>query len=214
MTSPAPAEAQVLAVLEQSKSLGFLGPGPVERHVAHSRGFAAALLAAGGGGRALVDLGSGGGIPGLALAATGDWPHVTLVDSSARRCRFLESAVEDLMLGSTVGVVEAQAEQLGRRVEWRQQVPAVVMRSFGPPSCSAECAAPLLAVGGIAVVSDPPDAEEAGDRWPSEALLALGMVREQAGVWEGFHFTCLRQVEPCPDRYPRQPAAVRKRPLF
>ena len=45
-------------------------------------------------------------------------------------------------------------------------------RSFGPPAATAECAAPLLAVGGLLVVSEPPDGP---DRWPADALAALGL---------------------------------------
>ena len=71
--APAPPrgpESSLVAILEESRALGFLGPGPVEGHLPHSLAFAAAVEDPPA--RA-VDLGAGGGLPGLVLAAL-IWP--------------------------------------------------------------------------------------------------------------------------------------------
>jgi 16S rRNA (guanine527-N7)-methyltransferase len=75
---------------------------------------------------------------------------------------------------------------------------------------TAECAAPLLAVGGLLVVSEPPD----GRRWPASALEPLGMAVEGMVRGAAGTFQRLRQVTPCPDRYPRRVGIPAKRPLF
>ena len=80
----------------------------------------------------------------------------------------------------------------------------------------AECAAPLLRPGGWLVVSEPPPTgpdEDPGGRWPAESLRQLGL--EPADVVHGdFEFRTLRQIEPCPERFPRRNGVPAKRPLF
>lgn len=197
-------------VLQEARSLGFLGPGPVEGHVEHARGFLQAV------GTELpsrvVDLGSGAGLPGLILALA--WPAVTVVllDSSERRTLFLAQAAERLGISSNVVVARARAEEAGRDPGWRGKADLVVARSFGPPSVTAECAAPLLQVGGRLIVSEPP--EEGGARWPSDGLAQLGL--RAAGRFEQAfcRFQILRQESMCPMDFPRRVGIPEKRLLF
>jgi 16S rRNA (guanine527-N7)-methyltransferase len=81
-------------------------PGLWERHFLDSAQLAFHVEA----GRRWLDFGSGGGFPGLVLAAM-DWGQVTLVEAIAKKCRFLETVVADLGLGNAV-VVNARVEAL------------------------------------------------------------------------------------------------------
>jgi 16S rRNA (guanine527-N7)-methyltransferase len=197
----------VRAWLERSRAVGFLGPGPVDDHIVHATGFAAALGAVPA---QVLDLGSGGGVPGLVLAET--WPATAfvLLDSSKRRTSILAEAVDALGWADRVRVVRARAEVAGRDPTLRGTFDAVVSRSFGPPSATAECAAPFLAHGGRGVVSEPP---EDNRRWSDAGMAALGLVIEARHV-DGAHFVVLRQVGPCPVRYPRRDGVPFKRPLW
>src|SRR5690349_18326055 len=94
-------------VLERSRALGFLGPGPIEAQRTHAEAFLAALAPGPG---TIVDLGSGGGVPGLVVADARRDCHVVLLDATAKRCRFLEWAVTALELDATVA--EGRAEEL------------------------------------------------------------------------------------------------------
>lgn len=255
---PASSE-QLLEALGEARSLGFLGPGPVERHLAHALGFASALSAddagsvgqagqagqagepgparpapsdegpatgeggrlAGGGvpgrrpcpGRA-VDLGSGGGVPGLVLALVWPTTALVLVEGGARRAGFLEQMARRLGVDDRVRVDGRRAEEVGRDPAMRGGADVVVARSFAPPAVTAECAAPLLSVGGRLVVSEPPEAEQAGSRrWPGSGLAELGMGSPRI-VRVGFGYLVAEQVSPCPDRYPRRVGIPAKRPLF
>jgi 16S rRNA (guanine527-N7)-methyltransferase len=156
----------------------------------------------------VVDLGSGGGVPGLVLAVARPDLEILLVDSMERRCAFLSEAVGALGLPRTQ-VVHSRAEDLGRS-DLRETVDAVVARSFGPPAVTAECAAPLLRVGGRLVVSEPPDA---GPRWPEDGLALLGL-RLGARSAAPPVMQVVEQVHPCPDDYPRRVGLPAKRPLF
>ncbi len=196
-------------VLERQRARGVLGADQVTQLRTHSRGFATALGAVPD--RAL-DLGSGGGVPGLVLAAE-RWPSTDLVllDASQRRCTYLELAVTQLGLPRVV-VRWARAEAAGRDEALRGRLDAVVARSFGPPAVVAECAAPLLAVGGALAVSEPP--EGADRRWDETALARLGLEHEVSDRIDGSWFTRLRQVRPCPNIYPRRVGLPTRRPLF
>lgn len=179
----------------------------------HALGFAEAWAAGTGqaafAGRA-VDLGSGGGLPGLALALC--WPRSrwTLLDSHGRAATFLHEAADQLELTERVRVVLGRAEDHGRQPDARGQAELVVARGFGPPAVTAECAAPLLAVGGHLVVSEPP---EPGDRWPAAGLALLGLEPGPL-VNMGASYRVLVQAQPCPEAYPRRTGVPAKRPFF
>lgn len=202
--------ASLETVLEEAREQGFLGPGPVEGHIEHAAGFVQAVGTPHP--QRVVDLGSGGGVPGLVVAFA--WPDagIYLLDGSERRALFLAGAATALGLSDRVVVGHARAEEAGRDPHWRGRADLVVARSFGPPAVTAECAAPLLCIGGRLVVSEPPT--EPGDRWPADALAALGM-RPVSRFEQAFsRFQILRQEQPCPDAYPRRVGIPAKRPLF
>ena len=197
----------LLEVLERARRLGVLGPGPVLDHVSHAEGFIAALedLAEGS---LVIDLGSGGGVPGLVIAEARPDLRVVLLDSLERRVALLAEAIVALNWEGRVVAELARAEDTGRSPQWRAQVDAVTARSFGPPATVAECAAPLLRINGVLVVSEPP---EETDRWPADGLAPLGLLDEGSPV-PGMRR--LRQVSFCPDIYPRRVGMPAKRPLF
>lgn len=197
----------LLEVLERARRLGVLGPGPVIDHVDHAEGFIASLGEVEQG-ALVVDLGSGGGVPGLVIAEARPDLQVVLLDSLERRIALLDEAVVTLGWQGRVRTELARAEDTGRSPEWRGQVAAVTARSFGPPATVAECAAPLLRVGGVLVVSEPPGESH---RWPQEGLALLGLVDEGSPV-PGMRR--LRQTECCGEAYPRRVGLPAKRPLF
>ena len=197
---------RLLAQLERARALGFLGPGPVSEHLAHAQGFVDALAETTG---RIIDLGSGGGIPGLVVATARPDLALVLLDATGKRCRFLESAVAELGYGSRVEVIEGRAEAVGRS-SLRGVADAVLARSFGPPAVTAECAAPLLRVAGRLVVSEPPGP---GRRWPAGELLRLGL-RPLEHVAGPPAMQILEQLHPCPEAYPRRDGVPAKRPLF
>lgn len=192
-------------MLEESQRRGFLGTVPLENHLVNAERFASAI---GDPPSRLMDLGSGGGLPGLVLIA--QWPETDflLLDASQRRCQFLKEAVAHL--GRTdVKVIEGRAEEVARQPELRHHYPVVTARSFGPPAVTAECASGFLAEGGVLFTSEPPN-PDSGDRWVAPGLAQLGMSFE-ASV-DGI--ATIRQLESCGDRWPRRNGVPTKRPLF
>lgn len=203
----------LLAVLEEARELGFLGPGPVERQHRHAVDLAQAI---GGGAGRVLDLGSGGGLPGLVLFER--WPTASgvLLDARRRRCEFLSRAVAALGLSARVDVRCGRAEVLARDLGLRGAFDLVVARSFGPPPVTAECAVAFLREGGDLVVTEPPspDATTMSERWPAESLARLGFgpVDELRSGATGAVRLRLRQ--PVDERWPRRDGVPAKRPLW
>jgi 16S rRNA (guanine527-N7)-methyltransferase len=199
----------LLQVLTRAQVLGFLGPGAIQPHIEHAERFLAAWT--GDPPAHALDLGAGGGLPGLVLALR--WPASkwTYLDANQRRTVFLAEAVVDLDLLDRVDVERGRAEEAGQDSRFRARFDLVTARSFGPPAVTAECAAPFLRPGGTLIVSEPPDELMDGvDRWDVAGLAQLGLARER----RAHGCQVLRQVEPCPSRYPRRVGIPNKRPLF
>lgn len=199
--------------LWRSRELGFLGPGPVEDHIRHALAFASAVT---GAPARAIDIGAGGGLPGLVLAVE-VWPecHWTFLDSQRKRMAFLEEVVHDLGLTERVDVVTERAEVFGREAEHRDAYDLVVARSFGPPAVTAECSSPLLRAGGSLVVSEPPEPSE--ERWPAEGLAEVGFGIARQFVDPGpppTHLVVMTRNTEAKDRYPRRVGIPSKRPIF
>jgi 16S rRNA (guanine527-N7)-methyltransferase len=220
----------VLELLGRARDLGFLGPGPLDQQVVHALGFAAAVEAQDPGGPppgSVLDLGSGGGLPGLLLVERWSEATATLLDAAERRTTFLAEGVRALGWSDRVTVVRERAEVAGHEIRLRGTFDLVVARSFGLPAVTAECAAPFLRPGGLLVVSEPPGSAAAPPRplgpesgpgresirWPRDGVGIVGL--EPVGEWRGqFGYRVLRQVRSCPDAYPRRVGIPAKRPLY
>ena len=207
MVADPPAAAWVDVLLEiwrvgQGRSM--VGPGDPRVHLERALAVAGAVDVPPA--RAL-DLGSGAGIPGLALA--GLWPQScwVLLDAANRRVELLRDAVARLGWGDRVAVVHGRAEELGRDPAHREVYDLVTSRSFGPPAVTAECGGSFVRVGGHLLVTEPPIE---GDRWALDGLEPLGLVPERrvAGV------QVLRRTRELDERYPRRSGVPAKRPLF
>jgi 16S rRNA (guanine527-N7)-methyltransferase len=162
----------------------------------------------------VCDLGSGAGLPGLPLAIARPDADVSLVESNARKCEFIERAADACGLDN-VAVVNARAE------EWREgldRCDLITARALGPLDVVVEYAAPLLRVGGTLVVwrgARDADAEAAGER----AAARLGLapeeplpVRPYAGAVRR-HLHVMSKVRDTPSGFPRRTGVARKRPL-
>ncbi len=196
-------------MLESARACGLLGPGPIQGHIRHADVFIAAVETIPS---ALLDLGSGAGVPGLVLARAWPTTAIVLLDSAARRGAFLEGAVAHLGLGEHVRVVVARAEVAGRDASLRGRFDVVTSRSFGPAAVTAECGAAFLAPAGLLLVSEPPGAP--AERWPPAGLAALGLVDEGVTATAGAHVRRLRRNRPLADSVPRRDGIPAQRPLF
>jgi 16S rRNA (guanine527-N7)-methyltransferase len=195
------------AVLEDGQRRGAIGPGSIDVAVAQALDFFAGVHPQPG--WRCVDLGSGGGLPGLPLALAHPTTTWVLLDAWEARVEALQRAIRALGLGDRVEALHARAEDAGRG-RLRRAADVVVARSFATPAVTAECAAPLLRDGGLLAVS----VVRGEDRWPDSGVPTLGLT--PLATWEtafGTYRLLIRRG-PLDDRFPRRPAAQRRSPLF
>jgi 16S rRNA (guanine527-N7)-methyltransferase len=164
-----------------------------------------------------LDIGSGGGYPGLPLAVALPARRALLVESVGKKARFLDAAVEVAGLRGRVSVAATRAETLAADPHHRGHWQAVTVRAVAEMSGLVELALPLLRVGGLLVAWKRSPAEE-------ELARAQGAVHELRGrlvrleqvTVQGLEDHVLAVVEKIgetPAQYPRDPAARRRRPL-
>jgi 16S rRNA (guanine527-N7)-methyltransferase len=166
---------------------------------------------------AIVDVGSGAGLPGLPLAAALPSARVDLVESVGRKAEWIAAAAGAMGLRNA-RAVPARIEDWGA-AEGRAAYDVAVVRAVDALPVLAEYAAPLLRSGGVMVAwkrNLDPDELERGVR----AAKALGMTSEGFGgtdderlAWTDTRLVVFRQAGPLPDGYPRRSGRARKRPL-
>jgi 16S rRNA (guanine527-N7)-methyltransferase len=197
--------------LEESRARGFLGPQPLDPQILHAEGFGLCWDAIRPSPpNSFLDLGSGGGLPGLVLLERWRCSAVFL-DSMIKRSHFLAEVLD--WPDSPEGVVvTARAEQAARWPEFDEAFELVTARSFGPPAVTAECAVRFLKIGGVLVVSEPPDDSETG-RWSPSGLGQLGL-RDLGRTRHGSAFRVLVKEKATAPRFPRESGVPKKKPLF
>ena len=99
----------------------------------------------------IVDLGSGGGFPGIPLAAALPADRALLIDSIGKKVRFLATVVDAVGLGDHVAAEPARAESLAASRADRGQWPAVTARGVGRLAELVELAFPILQPGGVLI---------------------------------------------------------------
>lgn len=157
-------DAELVAALESSRRLGMLGRAPVEDVITHSARFVAALASTRG---QVVDLGTGGGVPGLVIARARPDLLMVLVDRRATRTDHVSRLVHRLGLADRVRVLTTDAVSLAKLLPRRTA--AVVARGFGPPTAVMRSARAILGIDGLLLVSAPPPGRS-GHRWCAELV--------------------------------------------
>jgi 16S rRNA (guanine527-N7)-methyltransferase len=146
----------------------------------------------------IVDVGSGGGAPGIPLAAALPQREVTLLESSRRKCAFLERWAGEL---PNLRVVCGRAEE-----QPVDTFGVALAKALAPPPVAAEWCLPLVAPGGAAVLFVGPSADAVRVAAVAEQL-AAELVESPPGLF------VLRKRGPTPPGFPRRPGIARKRPL-
>jgi 16S rRNA (guanine527-N7)-methyltransferase len=144
----------------------------------------------------IVDVGSGGGVPGIPLAFSLPDRDVTLLEANGRKCDFLREWAPP-----NAAVVHGRAEE-----QETDRYGVVVAKALAPPPVAAEWCLPLVRTGGVVVLWAGPSAD-ADHVARVAARLASELVDGPAG------FLVLRKLGPTPEGFPRRPGVARKRPL-
>ena len=163
-----------------------------------------------------IDLGSGGGFPGLPLAIALPAARALLVESVAKKVRFLDTVADAVELGGRVETYPGRAETLARDPTHRERWPAVTARAVASLAGVAELAFPLLEPGGIVVAWKRGDIDaELAAAQRALAPLGGGTLDTRAVAvrsLRGHVLVLIRKDGRTPDAFPRDPARRRRSP--
>ncbi len=158
----------------------------------------------------LIDIGSGGGLPGIPLALATGVP-VVLVDAVAKKAAFLRRALGELGLAGEA--IAERAERLGHDPAFRERFRVATARAVSSAPAVAELTVPFLAVGGKVLMQR--GALEASERQAVEdagPILGCRLVEERLLVGER-RVLVLEKFAETPPRFPRRDGIPAKRPL-
>ncbi len=165
----------------------------------------------------VVDIGTGGGFPGLPLALVCPIWTVTLMDATRKKIAALEQVSAQLGL-ENVRFLADRAEQVGHQPLYRESFDLALLRAVGPTNTCAEYALPLLNLGGQAILYR-------GQWSPQEetSLMAIlprlgGKLREVRAMTTPLtqgvrHNVIIDKISRTPDKFPRLPGIPAKSPL-
>jgi len=144
----------------------------------------------------VIDVGSGGGVPGIPLAVSLPNREVTLLEANGRKCEFLRA-----WSPPNARVLQGRAEEQETDVYG-----VAVAKALAPPPVAAEWCLPLVRPGGAAVLWIGPTADTARVARVAERV-GGELTEDRDGL------LVLRKLRPTPEGFPRRTGVARKRPL-
>ncbi|MCC6977611.1 MAG: 16S rRNA (guanine(527)-N(7))-methyltransferase RsmG [Candidatus Melainabacteria bacterium] len=164
----------------------------------------------------LVDVGAGGGFPGVILAIALDELKVSLVEATAKKCRFLEMADDLLKLKNPITVVNGRAEELGVLEDYRGGFDMATARAVGSTALVSELLVPLLKVGGFALLQKTKSQLDQEMSIAEKRLKEMGAgVEEMVNIEPGNDETervvlVLKKLSETPAGYPRPWSRIKR----
>ncbi len=166
-------------------------------------------------GASIIDVGTGAGFPGLAIAIARPDCRVTLLEAMQKRCQFLRAVCEGAGLANVL-VIQDRAEVLGRAADHRERYDRAVARAVAPLNVLCEYLLPFVKPGGMALCwKGPSAAEEMADG--AFAAQTMGgemgdiMVLPFGGARHGI--VPIQKIRETLPQYPRKNGIPAKRPL-
>ncbi len=165
----------------------------------------------------VIDIGTGGGFPGVPVTIAVPNCKITLMDSTRKKIIFLEKILSELGLTNAETLI-GRAEEIGQQSQHRQSYDLALIRAVGSASVCAEYALPLLKQGGLAVVYR--------GNWTEDETVALeNALKQLGGIIESIekfttplsastrHCLYLRKVATTPFKFPRSAGIRTQKPL-
>jgi len=165
----------------------------------------------------LIDIGTGGGFPGLPLKIYNEGLKVTLLDSLNKRIAFLKEVIEALGL-KDIEAIHGRAEEFGRKEDFREQYDISISRAVASLNTLSEYCIPFVKVGGYFVSMKGPDVEDELREAERGIKILGGKIVEVATVKiplsDIVHtLIIIEKIKETPTKYPRAGGKPKKNPL-
>ncbi len=166
-------------------------------------------------GARVLDVGTGAGFPSIPLLITRPDLDMTMIDSTAKKLKYVASAVESL--GLNAEVLHTRAEEAGQNKEYREKYDIVCSRAVAALNVLCEYCLPFVKVGGVFLAMKGAKAqEEIADAKAAIKTLGGKIVDEKSfTLSDGGERTIvvIKKISQVPPKYPRVSAQIAKKPL-
>lgn len=170
-----------------------------------------------GGKKKIIDVGTGGGFPGLPLKIYNEELEVTLLDSLNKRIIFLNEVINALGL-SKIQAIHGRAEELGRKEEYREQYDICISRAVASLDTLSEYCMPFVKKGGHFISMKRPDVDEELVRSEKGIKILGGKIVDkiiltlpQSDIQHSL--IIIEKIEETPTKYPRAGGKPKNNPL-
>ena len=168
--------------------------------------------------RRFLDVGAGGGFPGLPLKIAFPTIKLVLLEATAKKAVFLRHLTQKLGLND-IDLVVGRAEEFAHQAQYRQRFDFVLSRAVAQLPVLAELTLPFCAIGGWLIAQKKGDINGEIDR-ATKAIETLGggqsLVKriELDELSDERYLVIINKIAPTPDKYPRRPGMPTKRPIL
>lgn len=169
------------------------------------------------GNKKIIDIGTGGGFPGLPLKIMNEDLQVSLLDSLNKRIIFLQEVIDQLGL-KTIEAIHGRAEELSIRPEYREKYDICISRAVASLDVLSEYCIPFVKVGGYFISMKGPEISEEIKLSKNAIKILGGKVVEEKLITipksDIVHsLIIIEKIKHTPTRYPRGGGKPRKNPL-
>ncbi len=204
-------------LVEQNKTMNLTAitdpDGIAVKHFADS----ISVLTAGNfkNGTRVLDVGTGAGFPAIPLLIMCPEIDLTMIDSTAKKLKYVENTVNELNLSATV--LHARAEEAGQKKEYRETFDIVCSRAVAALNVLCEYCLPFVKVGGTFIAMKGAKAQEEIAEAKAAIKLLGGQITEEKSftLSDGGERTLIiiKKISHIPPKYPRVSAQIAKKPL-
>lgn len=163
----------------------------------------------------VLDVGTGAGFPGIPLLIMRPDLDLTMLDSTAKKLKYVANTVEEL--GLTANVLHTRAEEAGQSKEYRETFDIVCSRAVAALNVLCEYCLPFVKVGGVFVAMKAAKAQEEIEGAKAAIKLLGGQIVDEKSftLSDGGerNLIIIKKISHVPPKYPRVSAQIAKKPL-
>lgn len=166
----------------------------------------------------VIDIGTGGGFPGIPLALAAPDKEFLLIDSLNKRIKIINEICAEIGI-SNVTAIHGRAEELAKNKQYREQFDLCVSRAVANLATLAEYCIPFICKGGWFLAYKGPDTEkELAEAEKALKILGGHIQREEKASLDGFtlqhKIIFIEKTRKTPTKYPRKAGTPSKEPLI
>ena len=163
----------------------------------------------------IIDVGTGGGFPGIPLAIVSSDKEFVLADSLNKRLKVIKTLTDELGIENTQ-IIHGRAEELAKNKNYRQGFDLCISRAVANMAVLAEYCLPFIKKGGYLLAYKGPDAEDELAK-AEKAIKILGgkFLRIESVELDGYdhNIVVIEKIKDTPAKYPRKAGTPSKEPI-